>query len=301
MSYDKIHVFTDADLDGAISYLTLCWYFEKKLNVTPTTESSFQAAFQTFIDTNKPENYSRIYVLDMAVTEHAKLLDRPNITLVDHHQESYNSNVTFQKARTLFKEEGSTCKLLYNKLKESFKKDIDQNKKLLISLGHDYDSYTLKYKDLSLGLNILFWNLQGNRTEKFAAKFYNGFEKFNEEDIKIIHFYKNKIDKHIQQTPVYYSDVNIGGKIVKVCSIFADFCINEIAQEIIDLTKSDIGIVVNLRTESVCFRRSRNCKINLGTIAEKIAEGGGHEAAAGGKLTSTFINFTKLLTNIYGQ
>jgi len=301
MPYEKIHVFTDADLDGAVSYLTLCWFFDKRLSVTPTTEGSFLEDYKTFANNNNVDNFSRIYVLDMSVIEHHALLDKPNITLVDHHQESYKSNIKFNHARTLFKEEGSTCKLLYTKLKESFKKDIDQNKKLLVSLGHDYDSYTLKYKDLSLGLNMLFWNLQGNRTEKFSTKYYNGFHQFTEDDVKIIHFYKNKINKHLEQTPIYYNDINIANKQVRVCSVFADFCINEIAQEAIERTNSEVGIVVNIRTESVCFRRSRNSSINLGSLASKIADGGGHESAAGGKLTDNFMSFTKLLTKIYGQ
>ena len=42
---DKIHVFTDADLDGSISYLTLCWYKGKKLDVTVTTEKSLKFDF----------------------------------------------------------------------------------------------------------------------------------------------------------------------------------------------------------------------------------------------------------------
>ena len=301
MSYNKIHVFTDADLDGTISYMTLCWFFNKRLAVTVTTESNFLNDYNQFISNNNIDNYSRIYILDISVTQHAALLDRANITMVDHHQESYNSAYIFKKARTLFKEEGSTCKLLYNKLKETHKEDIDNSKKILVSLGHDYDSYSLKYKELSLGLNTIFWNLQGNRCEKFYNKFYEGFRGFSDDDSKIILFYKNKIDRFLQQTPIYYNTVTIGGSQYKVCAIFADFCINEVAQSIIETTKSDIGVVVNLKTESVCWRRSKACTLNLGKLAEKISEGGGHEAAAGGKLTKTFMEFTKLLNNIYDK
>lgn len=299
MSYNKIHVFTDADLDGTISYMILCWFFNKRLPVTTTTEGKFLEDFTNFSKQNNIENYSRIYVLDMAVTDHAHILDKSNITIVDHHQESYKTETTFNFARTLFKEEGSTCKLLYNKLKESFKTDLEPNKKVLVSLGHDYDSYTLKHKELSLGLNTIFWNLQGNRNEKFTNKFIDGFNGFTEEDTKIISFYKNKIEKHLQQTPIYYNTLKIGDRDVKICAIFADFSINEIAQEIIERTGSEVGIVVNLRTEGACFRRAKGSTVNLGNLASKISDGGGHEAAAGGKLTNTFMEFTKLLTNVY--
>jgi oligoribonuclease NrnB/cAMP/cGMP phosphodiesterase (DHH superfamily) len=298
MNNSKIHVFTDADLDGCVSYLTLCWFFNKKLPVTVTTEKNFESDFTSFTQKNNLDNYSRIYVLDISVTKHAHLLDRENITIVDHHQESFNKEDLFSKARVLFKDEGSTCRLLYTKLKDSFKVDLDKPKKVLISLGHDYDSYELKFKELSMGLNTLFWNLQGDRNEKFSTKFFEGFSGFSSDDVKVISFYKNKIKAHIEANQIFYSDINIGGKIVKVSSIFADFCINEIAQEIIDRAKSDVGIVVNLRTESVSFRRSKNCTVNMGTLSEKLCNGGGHEAAAGGKLTNSFMEFTKLLTKI---
>lgn len=299
MSPNKIHVFTDADLDGAISYLTLCWFFDRKLPVTVTTENNFLQDYTAFLKSNNPDNYSRIYILDMSVTKHVELLDKSNFTIVDHHQDSIKSDNVFKQARTLFKEEGSTCKLLYNKLKESFKRDVTQTQKILVSLGHDYDSYTLKHKDLSLGLNTLFWNLQGNRNEKFSNKYYEGFSGFTNEDVRIISFYRNKLEKHLKETPIYYGTVKLGSSEVRVCSVFADFSINEVAQEIIDRTGSDIGIVVNLRTESVSFRKQKTCKVNLNNLASKIADGGGHDAAAGGKLTKTFMEFSKLLSNVW--
>lgn len=299
MSPNKIHVFTDADLDGTISYMTLCWFFDRKLPVTVTTESNFLQDYNAFLKNNNPDYFSRIYILDMSVVKHIELIDKKNVTIVDHHLDSVKCDKVFKHARTLFKEEGSTCKLLYNKLKESFKKDVTQKQKILISLGHDYDSYTLKHKEVSLGLNTLFWNLQGNRNEKFTDKYYEGFGGFTNEDVRIISFYKNKIEKHLKETPIYYGTVPISDKNVKVCSTFADFNINEIAQEIIERTNSDIGIVVNLRTESVSFRKSKTCTVNLNNLANKISDGGGHDAAAGGKLTKTFMEFSKLLPNIW--
>ena len=298
MSANNIHVFTDADLDGAISYLTLCWYYNRELPVTVTTEKDLLKEIEAFKKKNNITDYKRVYILDLDINKAAANLDHENITIVDHHFGSVNCEYKFTKAKTRIEDSGSTCKLLYKILKEGTKKDLDAGKRILISIGHDYDSYTLKNKELSIGMNMLFWNLQGNRLQKFTERFLKeGFTGLTDDDKKIISFYKNKIVKFINETPIYSGSVTMGSKNVKVCSIMADFCINEIAREIMEKTNSEIAIVINPRTESVSFRRSADCTVNLAKLADKVANGGGHEQAAGGKITPIFLEFTKKLTN----
>ena len=294
MNIKDIHVFTDADLDGAISYLTLCWFFGQELPVTTSTSKDVEKDLDIFFKQNDINKFRRIYILDMDICNFAKKLDHKNFTIVDHHQGSINCGYNFQNARFRIKDEGSTCKLLYNVLKEHYKKDLNEKQKMLIALGHDYDSYSLNFKELSIGLNMLFWNLQGNRLQKFVKKFYSGFEKFSNEDNRIINYYNNKIDRYLLDNCVYTAQIEMGGRPVKLCSIFADICVNEIAQRIINKTKSDIGIVVNLNSGSVSFRRSKSSDIDVSKLAGKIADGGGHVAAAGGRLTENFTQFTKL-------
>lgn len=289
-----VHVFTDADLDGAISYLVLCWYFGCELPVTVTTEKDFEKELDSFLRNNNPDSFRRVYVLDMDICSCAAKVDRGNFTIVDHHQGSINCGHNFKNARFRIKDEGSTCKLLYGVMKEHYKRDLLPAQKLMVAIGHDYDSYSLKDKEKAIGLNTLFWNYQGNRLQKFIKRYYNGFENFTEEDKRIIAFYRNKIDRYINENAVYIADLPIKNRVVKASSIFADFCINEIAQAIIDKTGSEIGVVVNLKTGNVSFRRAKGSEINVAKLAEKIAKGGGHEAAAGGILTDTFAEFTKL-------
>jgi len=293
-----IHVFTDADLDGAVCYLTSCWFMEKKLNVTVTTEKNLKKDLEQFLNNNDINNYSRVYILDIDISRTPELYDKPNITIFDHHLGSINCTYQFKHAKVFIENEGSACKFLYKKLKEKYNRDLDQNKKLLVSIGHDYDSYTLKNKDLSVGLNTLFWNLQGNRLEKFAEKYYNGFIPFTNDEHKIILFYKNKIKKHLEITPIYSAGITFGKREVKVCSVMADFCINEFAYEILNLTKSEVGIIVNPRTETVSFRRSKDSIIDVSKLASRICKGGGHEAAAGGLITQEFLEFSKLLNQM---
>lgn len=295
---DKIHIFTDADLDGSISYLTFCWYKDKKLDVTVTTEKSLKNDFEAFCKKEDVGSYKTVAILDIDISRNPEIYDKPNVVIFDHHLGSLNCPYKFKHAKVYLEDEGSTCRLLYKKIKTFSSFELDNNKKLLISIGHDYDSYTLKNKDLSVGLNTLFWNMQGNRLEKFVDKYYDGFSPFTEDEKKIILFYRNKIKKHLEVTPIYKSTIKLGSKDVVVCSMMTDFCINEFAQEIINNTRSDIGIIVNPKTESVSFRKSKDCTVDLSKLAKKLCNGGGHENAAGGLITPEFLQFTKLLNQI---
>jgi oligoribonuclease NrnB/cAMP/cGMP phosphodiesterase (DHH superfamily) len=42
--------------------------------------------------------------------------------------------------------------------------------------------------------------------------------------------------------------------------------------------------MVNLKGKSVYMRSSKNCTLNMGKLAAKLMDGGGHEDAAGGTL-----------------
>ncbi len=295
MNTNNIHVFTDADLDGSISYMTLCWYIGKDLPVTVTTESSLVDEYKKFRDKNNLNNFKRVYFLDLDICKLAPEIDKSNFSIIDHHIGSIECGYSFKHARHKIEDSGSTCKLIYDVLKNHYNRDLNPSQKLLISIGHDYDSYTLKQKDISIGLNMVFWNLQGNRLQKFKEKYNDGFAGFTSEDKKIISFYNRKIDNFLNEVGIFTGLIPIGGSNVKVCSVMADFCINEVAQAILNKTNSEIAIVVNPKSQSISFRRKPNSNINVAKLAAKIADGGGHPAAAGGKITENFLSFTKLL------
>lgn len=288
-------MFTDADLDGTISYMALCWYLGVEVPVTVTTESHLAEDFKKFKENKNILNYKRVYILDLDICKLAPELDQPNFSIVDHHMGSIECGYTFTKARNRIEDSGSTCKLLYEVLRNHYKKDLTKDQKVLVSIGHDYDSYTLKQKEISIGLNMIFWNLQGNRLEKFKEKYKEGFKGFTEEDKKVISFYNKKIENYLNSTTIFTGIIPVGGKQIKICSAFADFCINEVAQAIIDRTDSEVGIIVNTKSQSVSFRRKNTSNVNLSNLAKVIADGGGHPSAAGGKITDKFLEFTKLL------
>jgi oligoribonuclease NrnB/cAMP/cGMP phosphodiesterase (DHH superfamily) len=84
-----------------------------------------------------------------------------------------------------------------------------------------------------------------------------------------------------------------------VVSCFASHSINEIAHYSLKKYDSDIAIVCNLNSMSVSFRKNKErCSMKLNKLAEILCDGGGHEYAAGGKVTDKFIAFTKTLNKI---
>ena len=76
------------------------------------------------------------------------------------------------------------------------------------------------------------------------------------------------------------------------------FSPNEIAERIISTYGVDFVIMINLAGKSVYMRRSVDCSLNMGIVAAKLMDGGGHADAAGGTLNDTVINITKLLNKI---
>jgi len=76
------------------------------------------------------------------------------------------------------------------------------------------------------------------------------------------------------------------------------FSPNEIAENIIKKYKVDFVIMINIKGKSVYMRRGKECTLNMGKLASKLIEGGGHEDAAGGILNDSIINITKFLKPI---
>ena len=65
---------------------------------------------------------------------------------------------------------------------------------------------------------------------------------------------------------------------------------------LINKHKADISVIVNTQSKTVSFRRSKSCDADVSILAQKLCNGGGHAAAAGGKLTEQFATLTKQFT-----
>lgn len=299
MSYKKNFIFTDIDLDGAMSCLLFHWITGKQIPYISTRTVDFRKTFANWLKNNKLSSFDNIYILDLDISgDCLELVDRPNIVIIDHHTSHERNKHKYKHAKTFIKADTSCAKTIYKLLHTKSKTELTDEHKKLVLLVDDYDSYELKLPQ-SQELNLLFWNYQGNKAAKFIEEFNPGFHGFTSDQKNIIQFYKNKIENTLSTLEVFEATVPMGGSSQKVVSTFAETCINEVADHIIKKYKADIGLVINQNSSKVSFRKDKSrCSIDLSVIANTIADGGGHEYSAGGMLCDKFATFSKLFKPI---
>lgn len=289
-------IITDIDLDGAASALVWEWIGSnsnrviKPVRVLELSEKIIN--IYKNIDLEKCDVC--IFDLDTSqcTDEALHIIDNNNFTIIDHHTSHVKNKDIYKKANIFIEECTSCTKLIYKKYKEQLK-DLSIQQKMLIGLVDDYDSYRLK-SGLSRGLNLIFWNYQGNKIEKFHKEYFEGFKNFTDKQINIINFYENKIKNITKSLELFEADIQISNHNVKIISTFASECINDVCQFIIDTHKADIAITVNLTSQKVSIRKHKDCNVPLDVFAKKIfTEGGGHHDAAGGMMCDRFATFSK--------
>ncbi len=297
VSSKKNFVFTDIDLDGAMSYLMMEWAMDKQLPYISTRITDFRQSFANWIKAGNLKKYDTVYILDLDVSsECLEVVDKPNVVIIDHHDSHVRNAHKYKHAKTFIQSETSCARLIYKLLAPKYT-GLSPEQKMLVLMVDDYDSYKLKVPG-SHELNLLFWNYQGDKLIKFVKDFRDGFNGFTTDQQSIIEFYKTKIRNTINALEYYSADVQIGGSGRKIIATFADTCINDVAEYIIKKHNADIGIVVNPKSQKVSFRKNKKCDVDLSVVASTIADGGGHEYAAGGVLGDKFETFSKLLKPI---
>lgn len=290
----KKFIFTDIDLDGAMSYLLFLWFNGSHIPHIATRVNDFHGSFSGWLKYHKTKIYDQIYILDLDVSQDSlNLVDLDNMIIIDHHDTHAQNKHKYKKAKAFVEEKSSCSRHVYELLHTKSATELTDHHKYLTLLVDDYDSYKLKLKE-SHDLNLLFWNYQGDRVSKFIKEFKNGFHGFTDEQKRVIKFYKKQIDKTISQLIIHEAMVPIRNKPYRFISTFATECINEVADHLITQHGADIGLVINLNSKKVSFRKSKDVDIHLGNLAKKLADGGGHKYAAGGELNDTFMNFSKL-------
>ena len=219
------------------------------------------------------------------------LIDYKNVIYIDHHKTS--STLQFTNAHTFISDHSSCTLQIYSLFKKSI--DINDKQKKLIALIDDYDSYKIIFNK-SKHLNILFWNFYNTSLSTFLTDFYDGFVDFTEVQQKIIHQALVNQKNIINNLKLFSCKTKINNKEAVFVSTFADSCINEVAEYILLNSNIDVAVVVNIKNERVSFRRNKNSNIDVSILAQKMCNGGGHEAAAGGQLTEDFLTFSKSFT-----
>lgn len=302
MNFNKIYVFTDFDLDGVASLLMLHWGLGAKPGQLPfkaTTVSNFRREYLNWLNENKPSDFDKIFILDLDVSNSVDLIDLKNVTVIDHHLTHVKAIAEYKNAKLNIVETSSCAKLIYNVLKDKI--NLTPEQKYFIGLADDYDSYQFKLKE-TYELNSLYTNTQKKdnkpRAQIFLEKYYDGFKPFTSQEKAIIKDHVSRRDSAIKSLQMFKGTVSIGGKDRTILGTSGNKFVNEICDYVIRTQNADIVFFVNTDNQHVSFRKNKSCEIDLSKLAAKLCEGGGHEYAAGGKITEGFLNFTKLLSPI---
>lgn len=292
----KIHVFTDADLDGAGCLLMLQQAFpNEQISYKVTTEKKFRDTVLNWQLNDSFRNYDKVFICDLNIKEEAALVDRDNVVVFDHHAEHLEYLDQYKKAKAVVEDFSSCTLLMYKRL--NLQDKLSDNQKLLVKIVDDYDSYTLDL-EYSKPLNQIFWNYTGNRVQKFIEDFGEGFFGFNQYHKNTLRIVENKINKYFETEKLYKGEIQLGDTDYTVLGGFFSFSPNEISERALEENKADFIILINRETKTVTYRRSKDCKLSMSKLASKLADGGGHEDAAGSLLNDSIINITKLLKEL---
>lgn len=289
----NIKVFTDNDLDGACSALLLKkLYSSANIDITEIVDRTFVGEAKAWF-ANNTKKYDKIYFTDLFIPDEiVELIDREDVVIIDHHQTQVEKKDRFKKAKVIIESYSSCALLIYDKFKKVLDSKTSSDVVKLVQIVDDYDNYTLKLPE-TLKLNAVFHFYNKPKVDKFIASFEDGIREFNVQELNSIKLYFNKLKDEINKTELYTGTIK--GYTVIAC--FADFAINEVIHHVLKKTNADIGIVVIPSSKSVSFRKNKEtCDIKLNKLAEILCgEGGGHEYAAGGKMSDKFLEFTKTL------
>lgn len=301
MDLKDIHVFTDIDLDGTGSLLALHWALKLRPGEIPfkgSTVSNFRKEFLKWAEDDSIANYKRNYFLDLDTSTCADLIDTSNtVCIIDHHLTHVNAikNKPYKNATAHVVETTSCAKLVY----AHFKPTLTSAQKYFLALADDYDSYKFKLPE-TYDLNCLYTNTQKTldktRQHKFLERFYEGFDSFTSQEREIIKQHKAERDAVLKNLQIFSGTISIGKTPYKIVGTMSTKFVNEVCDFLIREHKADIVFSMNTNNQHVSWRKNKEtCPVDLSVLAAKLSEGGGHEYAAGGKVTPTFMEFTKQL------
>ena len=275
----NIQVWTDTDLHGAGGTLVLQWLYKdsKTFNINDVTESTFTGRFKGAIQTL--DHYDRIFIVDLDLNEEQiKLVDRKNVVVIDTHKNHNKNKHLYKESKVIIDDSFFSCVDL---ICDRFKSHISLSQ---------YDWY--KSNNDALKLNAIYYNLNSPKTENFISNFYNGLSDFTIQQKNSIKLFFKKFKDQINSNDVFKGKI----KDYNVVASFGDYAIGELAHFLLSKYKADISIIVNTNAKTVSFRRNKDCNIDVSLLAKKLCDGGGHSAAAGGKLTKQFAILTKQFT-----
>ena len=291
MNNQKIQIFCHSDLDGIVSYLLICWLYGRKLDYVATTPMKLEKDYDKWLLTSG-KTADKIYFLDLDVSKLGELIDTKSVVILDHHKTNL---YPFKEAIVRIYNETSCAKLIFDTFFKDGKHKLTPAQKTLVALADDWDSNT-KSTPLSEGLNIVYHSMS-DKFNSFVEDYYKGFEPFDKFKQNTILLYKKHRDEHLCSLKSFVGEVEFDGqKNIKVGALFCEKYVQECCDFLFKKHNVDVAIAVILNQKRIAVRRnSNNTTIDVSKFVQRIANGGGHEAAAGGNLTDEFAEFTKLL------
>jgi oligoribonuclease NrnB/cAMP/cGMP phosphodiesterase (DHH superfamily) len=290
MNNQNIICMVHTDLDGVCSYLVLCWLYGKKLDVIGTTPMKLEQDFDKLVSSGK--TWDKLYFLDLDVSKIGEKIDHKNTVILDHHKTNLYQ---YKNAIARIYNETSCAKLIYDTFFKDTNKKITSAQKTLIALADDWDSNT-KATPLSEGLNIVYHSMS-DKFNSFVEDYYDGFKPFDKFKQNTILLYKKHRKEYIDTLNPFFGNIEFEGQQnIKVGAVFCGKFVQECCDWLCRAYNVDVAIAVIIDQKRIAVRRnSNNSTIDVSKFVQRIASGGGHEAAAGGNLTDDFIEFTKML------
>lgn len=258
----KIISISHSDLDGSICSILVKEYARQKGIECEVIKYGYGSK----IDLNQilEENKNNKIIITDISPDGIKNSD--NILLIDHHLGSEESEI---KNKVVDIGEGtSACRLVYNYFTKA---GIVFNEKFtkLMELGHDYDSWTHKYK-ASKAVNYLFGLYYFYR---FVDRFEHGFDKFTEDEQTFLKC-KYRDIKNIL-TNLKYNAIND-----KVAFVIEENNLSDIAEELYMNRGFLYVFIYSPKRNSMSMRCHNDALINCGEFLELFG-GGGHRNSGG--------------------
>ena len=135
----KIFCFFHHDLDGVITYLVTKWAHPGyKIEYKSVASVNFRQEMNQWCLEHNFSDYSKVFFLDLDVSDIADLIDHENVIIIDHHQ-SHVDNLKYKSAIPIVKEYSSACLLAYRVFRKLYDTEFTKDQKRLIVHGNDYD------------------------------------------------------------------------------------------------------------------------------------------------------------------
>jgi len=287
-----IVIFTSPHIDGITSFLIYRWVSGNRLTnhkhvVLKVKED--MSHYESLI-----ERADSIYCFDVFLREGLELLNNEKVTFFDTHEISNFYKPQYDKAKCVIRPNRGSCS---NLVLELFGKitEFTASQSVLAKLVDEIANYTFKH-EISYDLHLLYNHYYKWDYAWYLRDFkdgYNGLSKGQADNIVKI---KRQLQEKLKQTQLFIGKIEFEGIHYNCVSTVQDHLDIGVLDLITKSNTFDIIFWVNIKTNKVSIRKSRNdvvANLHLGKFAKFICDGDGHEYAAGGNITDTFLEYSK--------